>query len=72
VVQAAAEQVAQVEGGGAALEPRVVLEGASVAKFQAAPAAGGDLRDGAFDVGSVLGVLRSLVRVVGPGPAGGA
>jgi hypothetical protein len=51
VVQAAGDEVAQVEGCGAVLEPGVVAGGAEVAEFEAPPAAAGDLGDDPFDVG---------------------
>src|SRR5208282_6062356 len=54
---ARAEQVAQVQRGGAALEPGVVPGGAAVAELEAASPPGGDLGDGAFDVGPVLHVV---------------
>jgi len=42
----AAEEITQVEAGGAAGEPGGVLGGAAVAQFQAAAAGAGDLGDG--------------------------
>jgi hypothetical protein len=55
-VQAPVDQVAQVEGGGAAFEPGVVAFGASVAQLEASAASAGDLGDDTFDVGSVVSV----------------
>ncbi len=43
--ESTADEVAQVESGGTACEPGVVLGGAAVAEFQAATTAAGDLRD---------------------------
>ena len=68
----APEQDAQVERGGAALEPGVVLGGAAVAQLDPPSAAGGDLGDGALDVRSVLAVVLAQVRIGGPVRAGGA
>src|SRR6266851_2939898 len=45
------DQVAQVQRGGAAPEPGVVLCGAAVAELEPASPPGGDLGDGAFHVG---------------------
>ncbi|HET9898147.1 MAG TPA: hypothetical protein VFQ44_24725 [Streptosporangiaceae bacterium] len=72
VVEAFADEVAQVEGGGAGGEPGVVLFGAAVAEFEAAAAAGGDLGDGAFDVGPGFAVVGAVVAAGGPVPAVGA
>src|SRR5208283_1335900 len=69
--QALADQVTQVEGGGAALEPGVVPGGPAVAELEAASPPGGDLGDGAFDVGPVLHVVLAQPRVGGPVRAGG-
>src|SRR5260370_41904017 len=55
--QALADQVAQVQRGGAALEPGMVLGGAAVAELEPAAAEGGDLGDGAFHVGPPGGVV---------------
>src|SRR3712207_2297622 len=71
-VESAAEEGAQVQRGGAALEPGVVLGGAAVAQRDPAPAAVGDLRDDALNVGSLLLIVRTQLRVAGPVGAGGA
>jgi len=68
--QAAADQVAEVQGGGAALEPDVVGGGAAVAQLQAAAATAGELGDDPFDVGSVLAVVVLELGVGGPLAAG--
>src|SRR5260370_38949135 len=52
--QALAGQVAKVQHGGAALEPGVVLGHPAVAELEAASPPGGDLGDGALDVGPVF------------------
>src|SRR5512135_156420 len=44
--QALADQIAQVQGGGAALEPGVVLGHPAVAELEPAAPAGGHLGDG--------------------------
>ena len=67
-----AEEVTQVEPGGAPGEPRVVLDGAPVAKLEAATAAAGDLGDDPFHVGPELPVLLPQFRVGGPVAAGSA
>jgi hypothetical protein len=41
----------------------VVLGGAAVAQLEAPSTAGGDLGDGAFDVGPVLAVSLAQVRI---------
>ena len=56
-VQAAADEVAQSECGGAVAEPGVVLGGAQVAEFEAPPTAAGDLGDHPFGVGPVFPVV---------------
>src|SRR5258707_750102 len=55
--QAAADEVAQVEGSGAVLEPGVVAGDTEGARFEAPPAAAGDLGDDPLDVGAVLAVV---------------
>src|SRR6266498_4279679 len=55
--EAAADEVAQVQAGGAAFEPGVVLGGAAVAQFEASAAQVGDLGDDPFHVGSERAVL---------------
>ena len=70
--QAAADEVAQVEGGGAVLEPGVVAEGAAVAEFEAPPAAADDLGDDPLNIGAVLAVVLAegwLGSPVRPGSA---
>src|SRR6266511_1971008 len=68
--EAPADEVAQVEGGGAALEPGVVGGHAEVAQLQAAPATAGELGDDPFDIGPVAPVALPQVGVVGPVAAG--
>src|SRR6266487_410397 len=51
--QAPAGEVAQVQRGGAALEPGMILGGTAVAELEAASPPGGDLEDGTFHVGPV-------------------
>src|ERR1019366_458199 len=70
--QAPAGQVPQVQGGGAALEPGVVPGHPAVAELEAASPPGGDLGDGAFDVGPVFHVVLAQPGAGGPVPAGGA
>jgi hypothetical protein len=55
--EATAEEVAQVEPGGAAGEPGVVLLGTPVTKREAAAAAACDLGDDPFHVGPEFPVL---------------
>src|SRR5258705_2012850 len=69
-VQAAVDEVAQVEGGGATPEPCVVIGGAPVAQLEASPASAGDLGDDAFDVGSGSPVAVAQLGVVLPVAAG--
>src|ERR1019366_2777073 len=69
--QAPAGQVPQVQGGGAALEPGVVPVLPAVAELEAASPPGGDLGDGAFDVGPVFHVVLAQPGAGGPVPAGG-
>jgi hypothetical protein len=64
--QAAADEVAQVEGSGAALEPGVVPCRPAVAKLEAPPAAAGDLGDGALDIRPVPLVVLAQGRGGGP------
>src|SRR5258707_1757894 len=64
--QALADEVAQVECGGAALEPGVVLGRPAVAEFEPASAPGGDLGDGPFDVGPVFHVVLPQPAAGGP------
>src|SRR5260370_33552950 len=68
--QALADEVAQVECGGAALEPGVVLGRPAVAEFEPASAPGGDLGDGPFDVGPVFHVVLAQPAAGGPVRAG--
>ncbi len=70
--QALADQVAQVDRGGAAFELGVVAGRPAVAELEAASPPGGDLGDAAFDVGPVPGVVLAQPGVGGPGGAGGA
>ena len=70
--QAVAEQVAQVQRGGAAFEPGVVRGYAAVAEFDPASSPGRDLGDGAFDVGPVCRVVLAEPGGGGPVCAGGA
>ena len=70
--QAAAEQVAQVQRGGAALEPGVVPGHSAVAELEPASPPGGDLGDGALDVGPVCHVVLAQPGAGGPVRAGGA
>src|SRR5690348_10584678 len=70
--QAAADEVAQVEGGGPVLEPGVVTGDAEVAEFEAPSAAAGDLGDHPLNVGPVLVVVLAQRRLRGPGGAGRA
>src|SRR6266702_3028394 len=70
--QALADQVAQVQRGGAALEPGVVPAGPAVAELEPAAPPGGDLGDGPLDVGPVSHVIlahRGVSRPVRPGGA---
>src|SRR5450432_1190591 len=69
---APAGQVAQVQRGGAALEPCVVLCGAAVAELEPASPPGGDLGDGAFHVGPAGHVVLAQPAAGGPVRAGGA
>src|SRR2546428_9838518 len=62
--EAEVEQPAEVQGGGAGLEPGVVLGDASVADL--AVPAGDEPGDGAFDHGSVLAVVGLPGGVFGP------
>src|SRR6266487_3316395 len=55
--EAAVDEVAQVQGGGAVLEPGVVAGGAEVVEFEAPAAAGGDLGDDPLHVGPELLVV---------------
>src|SRR4029077_5159668 len=70
--QALSEEVTQVQHGGAALEPGVVLGHAAVAELEPASAEGGDLGDGTLDVGPGRHVVLAQLRAGGPGGAGGA
>jgi len=54
--EAEAEHAAEVDRGGADVEPGIVLGHAVVAQFQAAAAAGGQVRDDPFDLRPVLAV----------------
>src|SRR5712671_8024786 len=66
--QALAEQVPQVQRGGAALEPGVVPGRPAVAELDPPSPPGGDLGDGAFDVRAVGHVV--LAQPAAGGPAG--
>ena len=68
--EATAEEIAEVEPGGAAGQPGVVLGRAAVAQFEAATTAAGDLGDDAFHVGPVLAVLLPQFGCGGPVAAG--
>src|SRR6266568_5723757 len=70
--QPSSGQVAQVQRGGAALEPGVVLGGAAVAELEAASPPGGHLGDGAFHVGPAGHVVLAQPAAGGPVRAGGA
>src|SRR2546423_13757712 len=59
--QAAAGQVTQVHRGGPALEPGVVPGQSVVAELGPASPPGGDLGDGALDVGPVCHVVLAQV-----------
>src|SRR6266516_2967100 len=69
--QAPAGQVAQVQRGGAALEPGVILGHSAVAELEPASPPGGDLGDRAFHVGPVGHVVLAQPGD-GPVTAGGA
>src|SRR6266849_169662 len=69
---ALAEQVAQVQRGGPALEPGVVLGRPAVAELEPASPPGGHLGDGAFDVRAVCPVVLAQPAAGGPVRAGGA
>src|SRR5215472_9763407 len=69
-VQAAAGEVVQVQGGGAVLQPGVVLGGAEVAQLEPPPAAAGDLGDHPFHIRPVLLVVLAQGGLGGPGRAG--
>src|SRR6266487_6560639 len=68
--EATADEVAQVQGSGAALEPGVVGGDAQVAQPQAAAATAGKLGDDAFHVGPVAPVVLAQSGVLGPVAAG--
>src|SRR6266566_4965645 len=68
--ESTAHEVAQIEPGGAEGEPRMVLDGAAVAEFEAAAAEAGDLGDDPFHVGPVLAVLLPQFGLAGPVAAG--
>jgi len=70
-VQAAVDEIAQVERGGAVLEPGIVLGGAQVAEFEPPPAAAGDLGDHPFHIRPVFPVVLPQGGLGGPGRAGG-
>src|SRR6266581_2709518 len=70
--QALPEQVAQVERGGAALEPGIILGRPAVAELEPPSPPGGDLGDGAFDVRAVCHVVLAQPAAGGPVRAGGA
>src|SRR6266568_4102894 len=70
--EAAADEVAQVEGCGAVLEPGVVPGGAEVAESEAPPAAAGDLGDHPFDAGAELPVVLTQAGLGCPAGARGA
>src|SRR5208282_5283412 len=70
--QALAEQVAQVQRGGAALEPGVVLGRPAVAELEPPSPEGGDLGDGAFHIGPPGRVFLAQPGVSCPAGAGGA
>src|SRR5258708_11484904 len=69
--EAAADEVAQVEGCGAVLEPGVVPGGAEGAELEAPPAAAGDLGDHPFDVGAELLVVLTRPGLGSPARARG-
>src|SRR6266851_10284854 len=70
--EAAADEVAQVEGCGAVFEPGVVAGGAEIAESEAPPAAAGDLGDHPFDVGAELPVVLTQPGLGCPACARGA
>lgn len=70
--QAPADEVAQVEGCGPALEPGVVPGHAQVAELEAPAAAAGDLGDDPLDVRPVLLVVLAEAQAGGPVTPGGA
>src|SRR5713226_7514911 len=70
--EAAADEVAQVEGCGAVFEPGVVAGGAEIAESEAPPAAAGDLGDHPFDVGAELPVVLTQPGLGCPAGARGA
>src|SRR6266849_7055507 len=70
--QALADQVAQVQRGGAALEPGVVPGRPAVAELEPASPPGGHLGDGTFHVRAVRPVVLAQPAAGGPAGAGGA
>ena len=60
--QALAEEVTQVQRGGAAFEPGVVAGYAAIAELEPASAPGGDLGDGPLDAGPVRAVVLAQPR----------
>src|SRR5260370_20616874 len=70
--QALADQVAQVQRGGAPLEPGVILSHPAVAELEPPSPPGGHLGDGAFDVRAVCPVVLAQPAAGGPVRAGGA
>src|SRR6266705_2428622 len=69
--QALSDQVAQVQGGGEALEPGVVAGDPPVAELEPPTPPGGDLGDGALHVGPVFHVVLAQPGSRGPVRAGG-
>ena len=68
--QAAADEGAQVDRGGAAFEPGVVAGRSAVAQLDPPAAAGGDLGDRAFHVGPVPLVVLAQARADGAAGTG--
>src|SRR6266498_2968954 len=68
--EAAADEVAQVEGGGAALQPGVVGGHTQVAQLQAAAATAGKLGDDAFHVRPVAPVVIPVMLIGRAWPVG--
>src|SRR5882757_5198035 len=68
--ETAADEVAQVEDGGAAFEPGVVLCATAITEFEASAAEAGDLGDDPFHVGPERSVLLAQFGVGSPVPSG--
>src|SRR6266566_7747126 len=70
--QALADQAAQVQRGGAALEPGVIPGRPAVAELEPPSPPGGHLGDGAFDVRAVRLIVLAQPAAGGPAGPGGA